>query len=800
MVMKTRGFNTVSMLTAALLITMAWSPTWASDLEHSWSAQFGDVSNQNGFRTVTDGSGNLILVAAVSGTADFGGGPRTSTSGNDVAIAKFDAAGNHIWSQIFAGFDSQYPYAVAVDRWDNLLVAGTFYGDVDFGGGVLSSVGVTDLFLAKFDADGNHIWSQEFGGSGYDYGRDIAVDGAGSVILVGDFQESVDFGGGSLASAGSSDFVVAKYDNGGNHAWSQRFGDSSAQYGRSVSMDAAGNLIIAGDFSGSVDFGGGPLSGAGGTDIYVVKFDGSLSHQWSQSFGDPSNQYCYGVAADPSGNVVLLGYGYAGIDFGGGPLPGAGGYDVYLAKFDPDGNHQWSKLFGDANSDNGRSVAVDAAGNITIAGYFQGNIDFGGGPLNSLGSNDVFVATFDAGGSHLWSRRFGDSGNQYCNGASVDAWGNFAVTGQYNGTLDFGGGPLTCAGGYDIYIARFWRLAPDIHAIRDVPGDEGGYVNLAFDASGVDNPGEHTITHYTIWRAIDQLSAAAALAGGATLVTEPPAAATIAPGRYVRVEETAGQTYYWENIHSVTAYYLTGYSATVPTLFDSTSVSTELHHFQVIAHTSDPYTFYISEPASGYSVDNLPPGILMGLAGEQTVAPDGLELTWLPNPEADLSHYVVHRGTAENFVPNSATLIASPSEEAAFDSQWLWDSGYYYKVAAVDEHGNVGPYALLIPEVVVSTGDDIPTITFLGQNHPNPFNPQTTISYGLAEAGDVTLRIYDAGGRLVRTLVDGAQSAGSKSAVWDGRDDAGRAVASGVYFYCLRADAFEQTRKMVFLK
>jgi flagellar hook assembly protein FlgD len=89
----------------------------------------------------------------------------------------------------------------------------------------------------------------------------------------------------------------------------------------------------------------------------------------------------------------------------------------------------------------------------------------------------------------------------------------------------------------------------------------------------------------------------------------------------------------------------------------------------------------------------------------------------------------------------------------------------------------------------------------LHQNTPNPFNPTTVIRYDVpAAGGNVTLRIYDVAGRLIRTLVDGAQTSGQKSVTWQATDDLGSRVGSGVYFYHLRAPGFSETRKMVLVQ
>ena len=223
--------------------------------------------------------------------------------------------------------------------------------------------------------------------------------------------------------------------------------------------------------------------------------------------------------------------------------------------------------------------------------------------------------------------------------------------------------------------------------------------------------------------------------------------------------------------------------------------------YVISAHSADPAIWFSSIPDSGYSVDNLPPGAPAGLAGEQSYSPAGLALTWSLNAENDLSHYAVYRDTTEGFVPGPGNQMAVPTDPEWFDAGWRWDSGYYYKIAAVDVHGNESVYALLSPDNVTGLESPrAPKANYLAQNFPNPFNPATKIAFGLHAAGTVKLGIYDASGRLVRTLINGARPAGHYSETWDGRDERGVAVASGVYFYRLDAGSFSETRKMVVLK
>jgi hypothetical protein len=357
---------------------------------------------------------------------------------------------------------------------------------------------------------------------------------------------------------------------------------------------------------------------------------------------------------------------------------------------------------------------------------------------------------------------------------------------------------------YEIYAQRverngFWGYpSPVIADVRDVPGDQGGFVDVAFDASRLDVWYNPQVYMYEVWRAISHSTAMAMASVGIALIDDPAKIDRAASTPVIRVERVGGTTYYWELVWSVGASHLESYSAAIPTLFDSSAASTEYHYFQVIAYGNYYGQFWISPPDSGYSVDNLGPSIPLGLTGVQKYAPAGLTLAWHPNGEIDLRNYAVYRGSSPSFVPSPTSRVASPTDTLWFDGEWRWNSGYYYKVSALDIHGNESGHALLGPDGV--TGAETPKTpeaAYLRQNYPNPFNPATRIAFGLAAPEHVSLRIYDAAGRLVRVLVEGARPAGHYSELWDGRDSRSAAVASGIYFYRLQAGAFTETRKMV---
>jgi hypothetical protein len=447
-----RFFTCFRLVIGLLLISQ---PAWTQGLPHIWSQHFGDTNDQEVASVAVDSSGNVIVTGRFEGTVDFGGGPLTSAGQTDVYVAKFGPSGNHLWSQHFGDDTFQTAVDVAVDTSGNVIVTGYFYGTINLGGQVLTSAGENDIYLAKFDRSGTHIWSDRFGDVGYDYVAGVACDLPGNVIIAGFYYTGdIDFGGGTLMNAGEEDIYIAKFDPSGTHLWSDNFGDSDGQSAADVAVDGLGNVIITGGFDGTVNFGGGALTSAGAKDIFVAKFDPSGLHVWSDDFGDPAWQLPVGVASDDAGNVFIAGTFMGSVNFGAGDMTSAGGMDIYIAKFNSSGSVLWGNRFGDASADGFADIAVEPSANIVITGHFSGTINFGGGDLTSAGGRDIYLAGFGADGSYIWSKRFGNT--DIDQGVSVAAYGTCAiVTGEFQGGVDFGGGALTSAGGDDIFLAKF---------------------------------------------------------------------------------------------------------------------------------------------------------------------------------------------------------------------------------------------------------------------------------------------------------------------------------------------------------
>ena len=325
-----------------------------------------------------------------------------------------------------------------------------------------------------------------------------------------------------------------------------------------------------------------------------------------------------------------------------------------------------------------------------------------------------------------------------------------------------GGGNPSCSN-----LQVDWLYAyPVLDSIVDIPGDQGRQVRVSWTRCANDLVGDPSqIIEYAVYRGV-----------------EPPAP----PGT-------------WEYVSTVPARAEDRYAVVVPTVADSTvSGGMVWTSFFVRARTATPGVYIDSPPDSGYSVDNIVPGPPQGFVVAYGTG-SGNRLSWDPSDAADFSGFRVYRGENPDFELSPASHVHTTAGTEWQDPD-RDDTGVYYKVTVIDAAGNESaPAGNGTP---TGTGQpSLPSAFALYQNMPNPFNPTTLIRYDVPTAGGhVTLRVYDVVGRLVRTLVDEAQTPGAKAISWNGRTDAGRRVASGVYFYRLRAPGFEKTLKMIVLE
>lgn len=431
--------------------------------KHLWSKRFGpQVPSGTAYSQLRDiepdSAGDVLVTGIFTEKIAFDAQTLTSEGVTDVFLGKLSGAdGAVIWSKRFGDSSGQESVSTALDATGNVLLTGFFFGSIDFGGGPLVTSGESDVFLAKLDGNGTHLWSKRFGDSNFQESTSVVVDSAGDIFLAGSFAGTINLGGGALTSAGNKDIFVAKLSGvDGAHLWSKRFGDSKAQENAALAIDSAGNLLMTGSFAGTIDLGGGPLTSAGGRDIYVAKLDGaSGAPLWSKRFGSTEDQLVSSISAVGTESILIGSY-YGAFALEGINLTSAGLTDLFCARMDESGKPVWAKSFGDAAPQVGADVTTDDLGNVLLAGSFSGSIDLGGGSLATDGSTDALLGKLDGNGEHQWSKRFGDDGIQSATAIAHDGQTNGLLGGNFAGKIDLGGGALVSqSAASEVFVAKF---------------------------------------------------------------------------------------------------------------------------------------------------------------------------------------------------------------------------------------------------------------------------------------------------------------------------------------------------------
>ncbi len=239
------------------------------------------------------------------------------------------------------------------------------------------------------------------------------------------------------------------------------------------------------------------------------------------------------------------------------------------------------------------------------------------------------------------------------------------------------------------------------------------------------------------------------------------------------------------------------YAAVVPTLGDGVDYQGT---FVVSSHTPDPYVNWKSFPKTGMSKDNLIPTAPLNL--QARVMDSNVELSWNESPDPDINYYSIRRGDQPGFNAADPATEVGTTTGLSFVDQNVQGTGYFYRVVAFDFNGNQGNLSdeISVPLGITNDGNNLPKSFALKQNYPNPFNPETWIAFDLPQAVNVQVVIYNALGQKVRTLVNESTPAGSYKVLWDGTNDSGLKVASGMYIYTIKAGSFVQSRKMTLMR
>jgi hypothetical protein len=393
------------------------------------------------------------------------------------------------WAKIEGRYAYDYGYGITTDNAGNVYVAGKYEEvNANFSGTLVPCQGNHDIWVAQYSSSGSLNWIKTAGGITGDYAWGIATDNT-YVYVTGEVEgsgETIVFVGSpiTLTTVASNDIFVAKYDVTGNLLWAKSAGGVDYEKGIAIANDNSGNVYICGLYCGTITFGGTTTincTSNGTADMFVAKYDANGNFQWVQHAGSNGRDEAKGIKCDAAGNVYVTGFYSEGCSFGSQVLTThnpPNWYDIFLAKYDPSGNLQWVKTAGGDYDDVAWGLTMDNVGKLYITGEFNA-YNFEYN-LTTTGMADVFVACYDASGNLQWAKGAGGSMIDRARGIGTDG-NNIVITGQFGSTANFGSYSVTSADSSDVFMASLNNYG-DFRGVASVGGSADAIDSLGYES------------------------------------------------------------------------------------------------------------------------------------------------------------------------------------------------------------------------------------------------------------------------------------------------------------------------------
>ena len=392
------------------------------------------------FGTITTENARIRISKVAGGVSDEGdapfsvitNNPPVVNAGSDLLITlpqtrvtftarASDPDGNitsYRWTQISGPVTARLEAATTPTVTVSNLVAGTFVFRITVrdGFGLSASDDISVSVLPQLASD-RWSWATRAGSTARDRGNKVVIDALGNSYIAGSYVGTVAFGSTTLTSASStaSDAFIAKYDSNGNALWARSAGGIGEDEAASLVLDDAnGRIYITGVYNNTATFGSTNLTVVNRKDGFIAAMTTSGAWQWAKSFGGTGSDEGFDIVQGASSNLFVTGYCGAATRFGTLTVPNFGGFDIFLASYTTAGLPVWAKSFGGSGTDNGLGLATNVGlgfSGVAITGFFNGTINFGGASLTSAGGTDIFLAGLLETGTLVGVRREGGTGD-----------------------------------------------------------------------------------------------------------------------------------------------------------------------------------------------------------------------------------------------------------------------------------------------------------------------------------------------------------------------------------------------------
>lgn len=431
----------------------------------NWAVVEGLWAYDYGYGITTDPSGNVYVTGKYEMNANFSGTILTDHGNHSIYVAQYSPSGTLNWIRTAGGIYGDYAKAIFCDGTSIYIT-----GEIEGYGNVISfenspititCIGDNDMFLAKYDLNGNILWAVSGGGFYNEKALGVAADNNGNVYICGYFTDTATYSGTTIYGNGQRDICIVKYDADGNFIWIRNAGSNGRDEAKAIKCDASGNIYITGMYSDGAVFGSSVLSAPPGYfNIFIAKYttDGSLA--WVKTAGGNYDDVAWSITMDNSNKIYITGEFNASAYFDDFQLITAGQANVFVACYDDAGTALWATSAGGTLIDRARGIGCDGT-NLYITGQFSMSANFGDFTVTGVDSSEIFIARLNNTGVFEWATAVGgppdsveslsyESGNSIY----VETSGNVYVTGSLLNGGTFGSTSFVPYSRSDVFIAK----------------------------------------------------------------------------------------------------------------------------------------------------------------------------------------------------------------------------------------------------------------------------------------------------------------------------------------------------------
>ncbi|MDZ7742596.1 MAG: SBBP repeat-containing protein [Bacteroidota bacterium] len=374
-----------------------------------WVAHAPGAGSNTASGIATDPEGNVYITGWFEQEMQFGETSLETFGLYDMFVAKANPEGQFLWARQSFGEQDNYGNRLCINPEGDVIVAGSFRHVVDFGNEIgFESEGDRDIFIANYSTEGDIQWVKQFGGPGEDRAYGIETDAGGNIFFTGFFNGTISFKELIMYSPAITSSYIAKLNPAGSLQWARRFAGGANDFSRGfgLGLDEESNVYSTGFFSGTLNLNfqdtlfatGGPFD----LDIFLAKHNTEGELVWALNAGGVHMDQGRDLEVDPNGNTYLTGFFNSLAEFGMLEKESFGMSDVFVAKFNPEGEITWLLNAGGTLADFGFGISTGADSSAYICGAFTEDAFFGDISLEGWNLQDIFIARVDPSGTFIY--------------------------------------------------------------------------------------------------------------------------------------------------------------------------------------------------------------------------------------------------------------------------------------------------------------------------------------------------------------------------------------------------------------